>query len=83
MLICAVCMNWSWGGYLWCQIYEKQLYGPIYKVSTGSRHSITLNSVELVEELLRKDDKFPSRGDMSLWTEFRDIKDIGYGPFTE
>ncbi|XP_076119823.1 sterol 26-hydroxylase, mitochondrial [Alosa pseudoharengus] len=65
------------------QIYEKQIYGPIYKVATGSLHSITLNSVELVEELLRKDEKFPSRGDMSLWTEYRDMRDIGYGPFTE
>ncbi|KAL2081531.1 hypothetical protein ACEWY4_023384 [Coilia grayii] len=65
------------------QIYEKQRYGPIYKVTAGSKYSVTLNSVELVEELLRKDDKFPSRGDMTIWTEYRDMRDLGYGPFTE
>ncbi|KAJ8351652.1 hypothetical protein SKAU_G00231280 [Synaphobranchus kaupii] len=65
------------------QMYEKQLYGPIYKVRVGNYRSIVLNSVELLEELLRKDEKFPSRGDMSLWTEYRDMKGIGYGPFTE
>jgi len=35
------------------------------------------------EELLRKDEKFPCRGDMTLWTEYRDMRGIGYGPFTE
>ncbi|KAM9448019.1 sterol 26-hydroxylase, mitochondrial-like isoform 1-T1 [Salvelinus alpinus] len=65
------------------QVYEKQLYGPMYKVGMGRFNSIALNSVELLEELLRKDEKFPSRGDMSLWTEYRDLRGIGYGPFTE
>uniref|UniRef100_A0A3P9A167 Cytochrome P450, family 27, subfamily A, polypeptide 7 n=1 Tax=Esox lucius TaxID=8010 RepID=A0A3P9A167_ESOLU len=65
------------------QLYEKQLYGPMYVVDTGSFNSIALNSVELLEELLRKDEKFPSRGDMSLWTEYRDLRGISYGPFTE
>ncbi|XP_063069559.1 sterol 26-hydroxylase, mitochondrial [Engraulis encrasicolus] len=65
------------------QILDKQLYGPIYRTAAGNQFSIVLNSVELVEELLRKDEKFPSRGDMSLWTEYRDMRDLGYGPFTE
>ncbi|KAG9349153.1 hypothetical protein JZ751_029476 [Albula glossodonta] len=65
------------------QVYEKELYGPIYKVKAGGIKSISLNSVELLEELLRKDEKYPSRGDMSVWTEYRDLKGIGYGPFTE
>ncbi|XP_031649862.1 sterol 26-hydroxylase, mitochondrial isoform X2 [Oncorhynchus kisutch] len=65
------------------QVYEKQLYGPMYKMGMGKFHSIALNSVELLEELLRKGEKFPSRGDMSLWTEYRDLRGIGYGPFTE
>ncbi|KTF81711.1 hypothetical protein cypCar_00009914 [Cyprinus carpio] len=64
-------------------IYEKQLYGPMYKVNAGNFQAISVNSVDLLEELLRKDEKFPSRGDMTLWTEYRDMKDIGYGPFTE
>ncbi|XP_037542222.1 sterol 26-hydroxylase, mitochondrial [Nematolebias whitei] len=62
------------------QIYEKQLYGPIYK--SGFK-SVSINTPELLEELLRKDEKFPSRGDMSLWTEYRDMRGLGYGPFTE
>ncbi len=65
------------------QIYEKQLYGTLYKVNAGNFQAIAVNSVDLVEELLRKDEKFPSRGDMTLWTEYRDMKGIGYGPFTE
>ncbi|XP_064182855.1 sterol 26-hydroxylase, mitochondrial-like isoform X1 [Anguilla rostrata] len=65
------------------QVYEKQLYGPIYKVRMGDYKAVVLNSVELLEELLRKDEKFPCRGDMTLWTEYRDMKGLGYGPFTE
>lgn len=65
------------------QLYEKQLYGPIYKLNGGEKYSIALNSVELLEELMRKDDKFPSRGDMTLWTEYRNLHGLGYGPVTE
>ncbi|KAI5623733.1 sterol 26-hydroxylase, mitochondrial [Silurus asotus] len=65
------------------QLYEKQLYGPMYKVPTGKDHAISLNSVELLEELMRKDDKFPRRADMNIWTEYRDKNNLGYGPFTE
>ncbi|KAM6984952.1 sterol 26-hydroxylase, mitochondrial-like [Aplochiton taeniatus] len=62
------------------QLHEKRLYGPLYR---GGMKNICLSSVELLEELLRKDEKFPSRGDMSLWTDYRDMKGLGYGPFTE
>ncbi|XP_014840028.1 PREDICTED: sterol 26-hydroxylase, mitochondrial-like isoform X3 [Poecilia mexicana] len=62
------------------QLYEKQLYGPIY---WSGLKSVSVNTAELLEELLRKDEKFPSRGDMSLWTEYRDMRGFGYGPFTE
>ncbi|XP_053483293.1 sterol 26-hydroxylase, mitochondrial [Ictalurus furcatus] len=65
------------------QLYEKQLYGRMFKVRGGNTHAISLNSVELLEELMRKDDKFPSRGDMTLWTEYRDMNGLGYGPITE
>ncbi|XP_065108116.1 sterol 26-hydroxylase, mitochondrial-like [Paramisgurnus dabryanus] len=65
------------------QLYEKQLYGPMYNVNAGNFKAISINSVDLLEELLRKDEKFPSRGDMTLWTEYRDKRGIGYGPFTE
>uniref|UniRef100_A0A3B3UUM9 Cytochrome P450 family 27 subfamily A member 1 n=1 Tax=Poecilia latipinna TaxID=48699 RepID=A0A3B3UUM9_9TELE len=62
------------------QIYEKQLYGPIYK---NGRNGVSVSSAELLEELVRKDDKFPTRGDMAMWTEYREMRDLGYGPLTE
>ncbi|XP_072541147.1 sterol 26-hydroxylase, mitochondrial-like isoform X1 [Salminus brasiliensis] len=67
------------------QLHYKKRYGPMYKVmgGTGGTQGIALASVELLEELLRKDEKFPCRGDMTAWTEFRDMKGLGYGPFTE
>uniref|UniRef100_A0A8C5N971 Uncharacterized protein n=1 Tax=Gouania willdenowi TaxID=441366 RepID=A0A8C5N971_GOUWI len=40
-------------------------------------------SPELLEEVLRKEEKFPCRTDMAIWKEFRDMKGFGYGPFTE
>ncbi|MBN3308431.1 CP27A protein, partial [Amia calva] len=49
----------------------------------GYFSTVNLNTVQLVEELLRKDEKYPSRGDMTLWTDHRDLRGVGYGPFTE
>ncbi|KAI7808700.1 sterol 26-hydroxylase, mitochondrial-like [Triplophysa rosa] len=65
------------------QLYEKQLYGPLYRVNAGNYKCVSISSADLLEELLRKDEKFPSRGDMTLWTDYRDMRGIGYGPFTE
>ncbi|XP_077584973.1 sterol 26-hydroxylase, mitochondrial [Stigmatopora nigra] len=62
------------------QLYEKKLYGPIYK---DGLKTVSLNSPKLLEELLRSDEKFPSRGDMSFWKDYRDMRGLGYGPFTE
>ncbi|XP_035531952.1 sterol 26-hydroxylase, mitochondrial [Morone saxatilis] len=62
------------------QIYEKQKYGPMYVDSTKS---VCINTPKLLEEVMRNDEKFPSRGDMSLWQEYRNLRGFGYGPFTE
>ncbi|XP_022596494.1 cytochrome P450 27C1 [Seriola dumerili] len=62
------------------QIYEKQLYGPIYR---DGLKSVSVNTPKLLEEIMRNDEKFPSRGDMSVWKDYRDMKGVGYGPFTE
>ncbi|KAG7263449.1 hypothetical protein CRUP_005316 [Coryphaenoides rupestris] len=62
------------------QIYEKQLYGPIY---VGGFKTVSLSSGKLLEEVLRQEEKFPHRGEMSLWTDYRDLRGFGYGPFTE
>ncbi|CAL8240643.1 unnamed protein product [Merluccius merluccius] len=62
------------------QVYEKQLYGPMY---VAGFKTVSLNTGKLLEEVLRKEGKFPCRGDMSLWTDYRDMRGLGYGPFTE
>ncbi|XP_070770761.1 sterol 26-hydroxylase, mitochondrial [Enoplosus armatus] len=62
------------------QIYEKQLYGPIYR---DALKAVSVNTPKLLEEVLRNDEKFPCRGDMSLWKDYRDMRGFGYGPFTE
>ncbi|XP_053296633.1 sterol 26-hydroxylase, mitochondrial [Pleuronectes platessa] len=61
------------------QIHEKRCYGPIYR--DGMR-AVSVNTPQLLEEVMRNDDKFPCRGDMSLWRDYRDMRGFGYGPFT-
>ncbi|ROL50457.1 Sterol 26-hydroxylase, mitochondrial [Anabarilius grahami] len=39
------------------QLYENQLHGPMYKVNVGKLQAISINTVDLLEELLRKDEK--------------------------
>ncbi|TRZ03754.1 hypothetical protein DNTS_009746 [Danionella cerebrum] len=65
------------------QIHEKQAHGPLYRMNSGSLQGISISSVDLLEQLLRKDEKFPCRGYMTLWTEHRDLRGFAYGPFTE
>uniref|UniRef100_A0A8C5HEG8 Sterol 26-hydroxylase, mitochondrial n=1 Tax=Gouania willdenowi TaxID=441366 RepID=A0A8C5HEG8_GOUWI len=62
------------------QIHEKQRLGPIYR---DGMNQVCVSSPELLEEVLRKEEKFPCRTDMAIWKEFRDMKGFGYGPFTE
>ncbi|XP_056610060.1 sterol 26-hydroxylase, mitochondrial-like [Triplophysa dalaica] len=85
--ICRMLWRLFFKGYLnrmhELQLYEKLLYGPLYRVNAGNYNCVSISNAELLEELLRKDEKFPSRGDMTLWTEYRDMRGIGYGPFTE
>ncbi|XP_027141554.1 sterol 26-hydroxylase, mitochondrial-like [Larimichthys crocea] len=58
------------------QIYEKQRHGPIYK---DALKSVCITTPKLMEEIMRNDDKFPNRGDMSLWQEHRNLRGFGYG----
>ncbi|MEQ2232948.1 hypothetical protein ILYODFUR_016712 [Ilyodon furcidens] len=46
-------------------------------------NSVSVNTPQLLEEVMRYDGTFPTRGDMSVWTEYRDMRGHGYGPFTE
>ncbi|XP_074550251.1 sterol 26-hydroxylase, mitochondrial-like [Halichoeres trimaculatus] len=61
------------------QIIEKQHLGHIFR---DGMKSVSVNTPQLLEEILRNDEKFPCRGDMSVWTEYREMKGFGYGPFT-
>ncbi|KAM4731328.1 sterol 26-hydroxylase, mitochondrial-like [Anableps anableps] len=79
-MLCRVLFQGYFSSLHELQLYEKQLYGPIYK---NGRNAVSVNTAQLLEELVRKDDKFPTRGDMSLWTEYREMRGLGYGPFTE
>ncbi|XP_068428764.1 sterol 26-hydroxylase, mitochondrial [Clinocottus analis] len=62
------------------QIYDKQRYGHIYR---DGLQSVSVNTPKLLEEVMRNDGKFPQRGDMVAWKEYRDMRGFGYGPFTE
>ncbi|XP_059198322.1 sterol 26-hydroxylase, mitochondrial [Centropristis striata] len=62
------------------QIYHKQRYGPIYR---NAEKSVCVNTPKLLEEVLRNDEKFPSRGELAPWKEYREMGGFGYGPFTE
>ncbi|CAG08197.1 unnamed protein product [Tetraodon nigroviridis] len=62
------------------QILEKERHGPIYR---NGMKAVSICTATLLEEVLRNDDKFPNRGDMSIWKEYRDLRGYGYGPFTE
>ncbi|KAM3608489.1 uncharacterized protein V6R79_026365 [Siganus canaliculatus] len=62
------------------QIYEKQLYGPVYR---DAMNTVCINTPKLLEEVLRNDDKFPTRGEMSMWVEYRGMRGYGHGLLTE
>lgn len=62
------------------QILEKERHGPIYR---NGMNAVSICTATLLEEVLRNDDKFPNRGDMSMWKEYRDLRGYGYGPFTD
>ncbi|KAG7240529.1 hypothetical protein INR49_026813 [Caranx melampygus] len=79
-LICRILFQGFYNRMHELQIYEKQKYGSIYR---DGMKSVSVNSPKLLEEVLRNDAKFPCRGDMSLWKDHRDMRGIGYGPFTE
>lgn len=62
------------------QILEKEQHGPICR---NGMNAVSICTATLLEEVLRNDDKFPKRGDMSIWKEYRDLRGYGYGLFTE
>ncbi|XP_004469603.1 sterol 26-hydroxylase, mitochondrial-like [Dasypus novemcinctus] len=64
------------------QMLNKARYGPIWVSSLGPYIHVSLASAQLLEQVLRQEDKYPIRNDMEQWKAHRDQRGLAYGPFT-
>ncbi|XP_068102145.1 sterol 26-hydroxylase, mitochondrial-like [Hyperolius riggenbachi] len=58
-------------------------YGPMWKSTVAEVQFVNIASPELLEALLKQEDKYPMRADMAKWRRHRDLKGHSYGPLTE
>lgn len=65
------------------QVIFKKTYGPMWKMSDRQHAMVTVASPDLLESLLRKEGKYPTRADMFIMREHRDLRGHSYGPVTE
>lgn len=61
---------------------NKAKYGPMWLSNSGPRLLVNLASAPLLEQVMRQDDKYPTRDSMELWKAHRDYQSLAYGPFT-
>ncbi|XP_051010034.1 sterol 26-hydroxylase, mitochondrial [Acomys russatus] len=64
------------------QALNKVRYGPIWTSSLGTHSLVNLASASLLEQLMRQEDKHPTRDRMEQWRDHRDYKGFTYGIFT-
>lgn len=64
------------------QMLTKAKYGPIWTSTTGPQLLVNLASAPLLEQVMRQEDKYPTRDSMELWKAHRDHQSLPYGLFT-
>ncbi|KAM6152353.1 sterol 26-hydroxylase, mitochondrial [Erethizon dorsatum] len=64
------------------QMLTKAKYGPMWISAHSSHLLVNLASAPLLEQVMRQEDKYPTRDTMELWKEHRDHHSLAYGPFT-
>ncbi|XP_014439711.1 LOW QUALITY PROTEIN: sterol 26-hydroxylase, mitochondrial [Tupaia chinensis] len=64
------------------QVLNKAKYGPMWLTSLGPQNLVNLASAPLLEQVMRQEEKYPTRDYMELWKEHRIQRGLTYGPFT-
>ncbi|XP_004467779.1 sterol 26-hydroxylase, mitochondrial-like isoform X2 [Dasypus novemcinctus] len=64
------------------QMLNKAKYGPIWISNLGPHIHVNLASAQLLEQVMRQEDKYPMRNDMVEWKAHRDQRGLAYGLFT-
>ncbi|KAK1165751.1 cytochrome P450 27C1-like isoform X1 [Acipenser oxyrinchus oxyrinchus] len=62
------------------QLMNKKKYGPIWKTTIGRLKTISVADAALIEQVLRNEGKYPSRGDNREWKEYRILRGLENGP---
>lgn len=64
------------------QALYKVKYGPMWTSTFGPLRTVNLASPSLLEQVMRQEDKYPTRDRMEQWRDHRDYKGFTYGIFT-
>ncbi|XP_049985572.1 sterol 26-hydroxylase, mitochondrial [Alexandromys fortis] len=63
------------------QALNRVKYGPMWTSALGTQTQVNLASAPLLEQVMRQEDKFPTRDHMEQWKDHRDYKGLKYGIF--